>query len=171
MQKINPIFVSGNIENKDVYLTSGVQPPTDFGSFIDQLKVHSNYQSYASGGSVFHINLNESIVSNKKSDFIKNMFNNYTIRYASLTPVLSVCQKCGSKFVGKKTICSNCQSDDITVWSRPVGYLRPSVRGGLSSDLRQHNYRYWMNGRLEEFLRRTVFDEEDLTINQTQTDF
>ena len=166
-ERIHPISVSGNLADGNVYLTSGVQPPTDTGSFLDQLRIHSIYQSYASGGSVYHINIQENMPPDKKSSFIRNMFGNWTIRYVSLTPILSICQSCGNKKVGKMLRCNKCNSDDITVWSRPVGYLRPAVRGGLSEDLKKHNHRYWMNGRLEEFLRRIVFTSEDLDLNDS----
>jgi len=157
-KNIKPIFVSGDVKNNNVYLSSGIQPPTDSGSFLDQLEIHNEFQSYASGGSVFHINLTDTIVPKLKNKFIKNLFENHTIRYASLTPVLSVCQNCGTKEIGKKTVCRNCNSTDISIWSRPVGYLRPVVRGNLSDDLRKYEHKYWTDSRLEEFRKRKTFD-------------
>jgi len=158
IKKVPTICVSGDVAVGNVYLTSGIQPPADEGTQFEQIRSHSEMQSYASGGSIFHMNMTEHMESEQKCTFVKSLFNNFTLRYISLTPVLSICQECGCKAVGKKTSCSKCGSTDITCWSRPVGYFRPAVRGNLSQDLRQHDHRFWLNSRLEEFLRRKTFN-------------
>lgn len=163
MSKVATIFVSGDIEQGNVYLTSGIQPPADEGTPFDQVQVHSEMQSYASGGSIYHMNLSEPMQRDKKCNFIKSMFGNFPLRYISLTPILTICQDCGTKIVGKKTECSQCGSKDVTCWSRPVGYFRPAVRGNLSHDLRQFDHRFWLNGRFEEFLRRKTIGDTEIT--------
>ncbi len=170
MSKVPTIYVSGDVENSNVYLTSGIQPPSDEGTPFDQVQVHSEMQSYASGGSIYHMNLTESMESTKKCSFIKSLFENFPLRYISLTPILTICHDCGKKSVGKKTSCSRCGSLDVSCWSRPVGYFRPAVRGNLSSDLRKFNHRFWLNGRFEEFLRRKTIDDQEFTdiLNRSQ---
>jgi len=160
VKKLNNIFVSGNLDNNTVYLTSGIQPPNDSGSVLDQIKVHSEMQSYASGGSVYHMNLVDTISPDKKCNLIKSLFENFTIRYISLTPILSICQNCGMKMVGKQVNCKSCGSADISCWSRPVGYFRPAVRGNLSSDLKKSDYTYWLKSRIEELSNRKTIDQE-----------
>ena len=161
-RRVPTIAVSGDLLNGNVYLTAGIQPPADEGTPFDQVQVHSEMQSYASGGSIYHMNLTERMNNIKKCSFVKSLFNNFPLRYISLTPILSICQACGSKSVGKITTCPNCSSEDITAWSRPVGYFRPAARGHLSEDLRRYDYRFWLNGRFEEFLRRRTFREDDV---------
>ena len=156
------INVSGNLDTGDIYLTTGIQPPNDEGTTFEQTAVHAEMQSYASGGSIEHFQVVDSMGSNTKNSFIKSLFNNLPLRYISLTPILSICQSCGNKSIGKRTSCSVCESTDITVFSRPVGYYRPAVRGNLSQDLRKHDHRFWMSGRLEEFLRRKTFGADEL---------
>lgn len=169
-KRIPTMFVSGNIEQGNVYLTSGIQPPADDGSPMDQVELHSEMQSYASGGSIYHMNLTEKMPSKKKCKFIKSMFNNFPLRYVTLTPMLSICQDCGSKTIGKKVECPICGSKDISVWSRVVGYFRPAVRKNLSEDLKTYDHRFWMNGRFEEFLNRKLIDsvQIDDMIKSTQ---
>ena len=152
------ICVSGDCDTNKVYLTSGIQPPSDTGTIFDQIKTHSEMQSYASGGSIFHMNINEHMGIEKTIKMIKNLFNNFPLRYISLTPILSVCQDCGNKSVGKKTVCPSCGSNDISFWSRPVGYFRPALRGNISADLKDSTFRYWLKSRIEEFRRRRTVD-------------
>lgn len=157
------IYVSGDMENGNVYLTPGFQPPVDSGSLEEQIKVHSEMQSYASGGSIFHINLEEKMDVNTKNRFIKSMFENFPIRYVSLTPLLSVCNFCGEKQLGKRTTCSSCGSTDIVCWSRPVGYFRPAIKGNISNDLKKADERFWSKHKIEELSRRVLYSKKDLS--------
>lgn len=147
------IEVSGNLETGKIWLTCGIQPPTDEGTIMDQTKIHSDMQSYASGGSVQHVFLGEVISPEQKSKMIKSLFGNYTLRYMSFTPILTVCNACGSKVAGKHTECS-CGSDDVTVWSRPVGYFRPVLRKEITNDFKDAKHTFWLSSRTEEFSRR-----------------
>lgn len=157
---IPTICVSGDVEKGNVYLTAGIQPPYDEGTSFEQIQAHSEFQSYASGGSIMHMNLTEQMSSEKKCTFIHSLFNNFPMRYITMTPVLSICQSCGKKIVGKKNTCSICESHDIIVFSRVVGYFRPASRGNLSDDLRKFDFRFWNKGRYEEFLRRKMIDND-----------
>lgn len=159
---IPTIKVSGDIENNNVYLTSGIQPPADDGTIFQQITTHSEMQSYASGGSIFHMNVNEHMPADKTIKMIKNMFNKFPLRYISITPILSICQECGCKAVGKKTTCTSCGSTDISLHSRPVGYFRPVMRGNISQNLKKSNHRFWAKSRIEEFIRRRTVDNDSV---------
>jgi len=161
---MNRIYVSGDVDNDSVYLTPGFQPPVDSGSFEEQIKVHSEMQSYASGGSIFHINIEEPLSVESKNKFIKSLFQNHPIRYISLTPLLSICNDCGKKQMGKRTTCSKCGSKNIVCWSRPVGYFRPAIKGNVSDDLRKADEKFWSKHKIEELARRTLFNSSDLEI-------
>lgn len=153
--------VSGNLEDGKVYLTAGIQPPSDEDKSISStIKISSDYQSYAGGGSILHVFMNEKMSSTKKANFIKKMFNNFPIRYVSLTPFLSICNSCGEKFVGKRRECS-CGSNDLSIWTRPVGYFRPAIRDEISEDYKSSHYRFWSSSRLEEMSNRKNIEEHD----------
>ena len=63
IKRVPTICVSGDVSLGNVYLTSGIQPPADEGTQFEQIRSHSEMQSYASGGSIFHINMTEHMES------------------------------------------------------------------------------------------------------------
>jgi len=158
----NSIYVSGDINSGNVYLTPGFQPPTDSGGLYEHIRVHSEMQSYASGGAIFHVNIEEPMNVSAKNKFIKSLFENHPIRYISLTPFLSICNKCGIKQIGKRFTCSKCGSDDVTCWSRPVGYFRPAVKGNISDNLHNATEKFWSKHKIEELSKRILYKSNSL---------
>jgi len=156
------IYVSGDIDRNRVYLTPGIQPPSEEGTMIDQVDIHSKFGSYASGGCVLHLHITEPMTPEQKSRFIKSTFNNTTMRYMSLTTVLSVCNDCEHRLPGKHTSCPNCGSRDISIWDRPVGYFRPALRNNIDEDMKDAEHKFWLDARTEEFSRRRNTVKEDI---------
>lgn len=157
----NQIYVSGDIEKGTVFITSGFQPPTTTGTFREQLEVHSEMQSYASGGAIFHINLEQKFDINNINKFIKKIFENYPIRYISLTPILSICNNCKRKYIGKINICKECSSKDVSIWARPVGYFRPAIRGDIAEDYEDAAYKFWAEHKIKELSNMITIKNEN----------
>ncbi len=160
-------YVQGSIYGSGVFLTAGFQPPFGGKSLMKQLKVSSTTQLFATGGSVQHIFLNEKPQPEVIKNFIKNLFENMTIIYITITPTLSVCNECGAKITGEKENCSYCGSEDITVYSRIIGYFRPIARKVKKKDKKNFVYEgeenYWQGGRRADWVSRKKVNIKELT--------
>lgn len=160
------IYIKGNPKGSGVFLTAGFQPPFDSSSLSKQLAVSAEMQRVATGGSVQHIFLNEKVSGELLKDFIKRVFSSMPIIYITLTPTLSICNYCGEKIVGEKENCCYCGSDDITVYSRVIGYYRPIARKVKKKDREKYIYEgeenYWQGGRRADWVRRKKFLKDEL---------
>jgi len=148
------IYVSGDANSGRVFLTSGFQAPFQEGDLLKQLDVNSHFQSYATGGSIMHLFTAEEMSPEEQERLIFSIIRNFPIQYLTKTPFLTTCNNCGYKMVGKRTACERCNSDDVTVWSRPIGYFRPVMRKGISSDFKKAKYLFWLSARVEDFSTR-----------------
>jgi ribonucleoside-triphosphate reductase len=162
-KKVRPkLYVSGDSESRKVFLTSGFQAPFQEGDLLKQLDVNSHFQSYATGGSIFHLFTAEEMTPEQQEKLIFGIIKNFPIQYLTKTPFLSSCNECGYKMVGKRNKCEKCGGTDITVWSRPIGYFRPVMRGKISKDYRQAQYIFWLSGRIEDFATRKEVTKKDI---------
>lgn len=158
--KVNGVapYVKGNLEGSGVFLTAGFQPPYDTNSLTKQLKVSALTQHFATGGSVQHIFLNEKVSAEVLSRFIKNLFTGMPIIYITLTPTLTHCNSCNGKMVGERETCYYCGSDDLTHYSRVIGYYRPIARKVKKKDKAKYLYEgeenYWQGGRRADWVSR-----------------
>ena len=155
------IYVSGEPGTGKVFLTSGFQAPSS-ANLMRQIDVASHFQSYASGGSILHIFTGEEMTPEQQERLIWSIIENFPIQYLTKTPFLSVCNDCGHKMVGRKNKCLCCGSDDITIWSRPIGYFRPVMRKKISKDFKSAKYLFWLNGRIEDFSTRKEIGLKDV---------
>ena len=161
--KVKPrIYVSGDPSSNRVFLTSGFQAPFQEGDLLKQIDVNSHFQSYATGGSIMHLFTAEEMTPEQQERLIFNIIQHFPIQYLSKTPFLSSCNDCGYKMVGKRTKCEKCGSEDITLWSRPIGYFRPVMRGKVSEDFRNAEYVFWLSGRVEDFATRKEVTKKDV---------
>ncbi len=161
--KVKPkIFVNGDPARKRVFLTSGFQAPFQEGDLLKQIDVNSHFQSYATGGSIFHLFTSEEMTPQEQEKLIFGIIENFPIQYLTKTPFLTTCNVCGHKMVGKKNRCEKCGSDDVTLWSRPIGYFRPVMRGKVSKDFKDAEYLFWLNGRVEDFATRKEVTKKDV---------
>ena len=156
------MYLQGDVLSGEVFLTSGFQPPASDGDLLQQLDASCHFQAYATGGAVLHLFIGEELNADQKIRLIKNIVQNFPIYYFTLTPVLTVCNECGEKMVGKHTVCRRCKSDDVTVWCRPVGYFRPVMRKRIRGDFRGAEYTFWLDARVVDFASRRVWMQEDI---------
>ena len=161
-----PPYVKGSPEGSGVFLTAGFQPPYDQSSLTRQLEVSAHTQSFATGGSIQHIFLNEKPDSLATRDFIRRLFEKLPIIYITLTPTLSVCNSCEAKVVGERHECPYCGSDDTIVYSRVIGYYRPIARKVKKVDregfLYEGEENYWQGGRRADWVTRKKADIMEL---------
>ncbi|NPA41836.1 MAG: ribonucleoside-triphosphate reductase [Aquificae bacterium] len=153
-----PPYIKGSSQGSGVFLTAGFQPPYDQTSLTKQLQVSAQTQSFATGGSIQHIFLNEKPTGQQARDFIKRLFENMPIIYITLTPTTSVCNNCEAKMVGEKLRCPYCGSEDTTVYSRVIGYYRPIARKVKKVEAQNYIYEgeenYWQGGRRADWVTR-----------------
>jgi len=167
VKKINEnskIIVSGTQERP--FLTSGFQPPYSCKSLSKLVYVSAHTQNYATGGSVLHIFMGEKTDSNTKKKMVKAMFSNYPVKYITLTPTLTICNKCKHKFVGENLTCPVCKSNDTTIYSRVIGYFRPIARKVTLKDSMQGLYEgeenIWQDSRRADWASRGILSEEEI---------
>jgi ribonucleoside-triphosphate reductase len=156
------IYVNGDPSSRRVFLTSGFQAPFQEGDLLKQIDVNSHFQSYATGGSIFHIFTAEEMKPEEQEKLIFGIIRNFPIQYLTKTPFLTTCNSCGHKMVGRKTKCEKCNSEDVTLWSRPIGYFRPVMRGKIKEDFKSAQYLFWLSGRIEDFATRKEVCKKDV---------
>jgi anaerobic ribonucleoside-triphosphate reductase len=160
MKSYSEMYVSGNPETGNVFLTSGFLPPFQEEDLLKQIDVSCHFQSYATGGSILHLFLGEEINVEKKVDIIKKLTST-PLQYFTLTSTLMKCNNCKEKIVGKHNVCPKCKSKDVTLWSRPIGYFRPVLRDNITGDFTSAKYQYWTKPRVVEFSQRRLVVEDD----------
>jgi len=138
-EKLKNEFFIPNLHGVSFYSNS-ITPYYANLSLAERLKIEGEVQREFTGGVMLHIFLYESPDVKSLKKFVYNIVKNTKLVYFSITPSISVCLKCGWWGVGIYTTCMKCQSKNIEIWSRIVGYYRPLHR--------------WNKGRRAEFLSR-----------------
>ena len=108
-------------------------------------------QQEFTGGVMMHIFLAESPEPEVLKKFIYRLVKSTQVVYFSITPAITVCNRCGWNGVGVYDICPRCGSKNVDVWSRIVGYYRP--------------LKNWNIGKIAEFKSRVHYKE--LLVNAT----
>jgi anaerobic ribonucleoside-triphosphate reductase len=98
----------------------------------------------------------------EQEKLIFGIIRNFPIQYLTKTPFLTTCNSCGHKMVGRKTKCEKCNSEDVTLWSRPIGYFRPVMRGKIEENFKSAQYLFWLSGRIEDFATRKEVCKKDV---------
>ncbi len=155
------MFVSGSVDGQRVFLTSGFQAPSSAPLF-EQIDVAAHFQSYATGGAILHLFTVENLSEKEQEDLIFRIFENFPVQYMTKTPFLTVCNECGHKAVGLHHVCPNCRGTDVTLYSRPIGYFRPVLRKEISADLSDARFKFWLDGRIEDFRTRYRVSKKDV---------
>ncbi len=112
-------------EDRNCYTSYFFMPDDDSISLLDQMRLHGrNYTDTLDGGVALHANLEEHL---SKEQYLKIM--DIAIKegtsYFTFNIPNSSCDKCG--YITKSPIkkCPKCGSEEITWWTRIIGYLRP----------------------------------------------
>lgn len=125
------------------YYTNSSKLPADFtGTLREALANQNTVQPLYTAGTVFHVYLERELNDWKKAgDLLHEMISGYDIPYYTLSPVYSICQRCGY-LPGNHDVCPNCKGH-AAVYSRIAGYYRPV-----------HD---WNEGKAQEFKNRNMF--------------
>lgn len=155
MPKVKQCFVQGNVEDNNVYMTSGLQPPTD-ADLVYRTEVSAYMQPFSSGGSIEHVFLGGKVSNKMKSKLIQKMFST-PINYITLSPIVSICTNCNTKHIGEFYKCPNCKDDEhMMVYARVIGYVRPIVSGKVKIENNTINgdENYWQDSRRVDWVER-----------------
>lgn len=123
------------------YTNSSWQPAESKIDLIDLIDMQGKLNVYYTGGSSMHTYTDSDLVpiANDLQKIIMYAFTETKIPYMTISPVFSVCHKCG-RIAGKHHICPKCGSKKIEIYERIVGYYRPHTN--------------WNKGRLKESEKR-----------------
>jgi ribonucleoside-triphosphate reductase len=173
------IFVQGTYD--DPFLTSGAMIPFSESNIADQIENAAEFQGYATSGAILHHFIEDEINPEVLSDYLHALFISKPINYITLTNNLSVCNECKSRFYtnpennGKAledmSVCPDCGSDDISLYSRVIGYIKPVARKNLKnvSGRLDGEYTFWSNSRRRDFSSRKKLSLSDFTLNNSKT--
>ena len=111
-------------ENRNLY-NSYFYNAHDNTSVLDKFILHGRktYQ-YTDGGSAAHINLQDHLSKEQYLKLIEFAVQEGT-NYFTFNIPNSKCEKCGHIVKAPITKCPKCESDNITQYTRVIGYLRP----------------------------------------------
>ncbi|PID92561.1 MAG: ribonucleoside triphosphate reductase, partial [Bacteroidetes bacterium] len=132
------------------YYTNSTQLPVNYtDDLFEALSLQDTLQAKYTGGTVFHTFLGESqLPIESVKQLVKKVTANFRLPYLTLSPTFSVCPDHGYIY-GEHFQCPKCKeankTQDCTVFSRIVGYLRPVSQ--------------WNAGKQEEYKRRALFDK------------
>lgn len=128
------------------YLTAGCMLPFSEENLIEVIENHAEFQAYATSGSIFHNFLETELSPEDLKKYIKRIFSK-PINYMTITPTRTVCNSCGHAVIGDipGDDCPNCGSDDLSVWSRVIGYYKPVARKKLHIEKGSYEgvYNFW----------------------------
>lgn len=111
---------------KNGYYTNSTWFPADTNiDTFDQLTIQGEINKAYTGGSSVHSYTDTDLLPVYKSlkEYIIWAFTNTTIPYLTISPVYSICDKCG-RIAGRHLKCPKCSSEKIYTQSRVVGYYR-----------------------------------------------
>ncbi len=110
--------------SKQMFYTNQLTPPYTTLHLKHQLWVESECQKLFTGGVIKHVFVDQELEPEIVAKFIDYVMRQTDVVYISITPTISVCPSCGTRFIGRKDTCPRCGSK-TDIWSRIVGYYRP----------------------------------------------
>lgn len=136
-------------EDTNLYASYIFKPNDDSVSVLDKITMHGNNYigDYLDGGSAAHINLEEHLTS-KQYDVLLRHAAKVGCQYLTFNIKMMQCNECGHIVNHPVDKCPKCGSENLTVWTRIIGYLT-AVKN-------------WSEGRRIEFKSRvfTKYNEE-----------
>lgn len=136
-------------EDTNLYASYIFKPNDDSVSVLDKITMHGNNYigDYLDGGSAAHINLEEHLTS-RQYDVLLRHAAKVGCQYLTFNIKMMQCNECGHIVNRPVDKCPKCGSENLTVWTRIIGYLT-AVKN-------------WSEGRRTEFKSRvfTKYNEE-----------
>lgn len=159
------VILQGNVG--DEYITSGCMCPFSEADFLKQIENASEFQGYATSGSILHHFLEAKIEPIKLADYIEKLFRKPII-YMTLSPVMTSCMDCGQQIIATDAVslktCPICGSDDLATFSRIIGYVKAISRKGIKikDGVYEGDYNFWSDAKRHDWTNRKRFTADDL---------
>lgn len=161
------IFTQG--EGDAIFFTSGAMLPFSEEDILEQIENHAEFQAYASSGTIAHWFLEDNLTPDKIADFVNNLFKK-PINYITISPTLTGCMECGTKFTGidakDMDLCPKCGSDDLMVASRVIGYTKMISRKNIKIEDGKYGgkYNFWSKSKLIDWKERKKVKSSDIDL-------
>lgn len=150
----------------DEYITSGCMTPFAEDDFIKQVENASEFQGYATSGSILHHFIEAKIEPKKLAEYIEKIFRKPII-YITLSPTVTACMSCGQQIPATDAkdieICPVCQSDDLATFQRVIGYTKAISRKKIKVNkdgVYEGEYNFWSNAKRHDWSNRKRFKED-----------
>ncbi len=140
-KKMHKDIVTSGTDERPYYTNSTQLPPDFTDSLRFALEHQEPLQIRYTGGTVFHIYVNEYYDVTAVGKLIDSICRKYKLPYITVTPSYSKCPKCGY-ISGEHWKCPKC-GEKCLVFSRVCGYYRPVQN--------------WNPGKQQEFAERKYF--------------
>ena len=147
VEKYGDKIITAGMSNDDPYYTNSTHLPVDSNvDIIDAMTIQDEFQTKYTGGTVFHGYLGESIDDwHVVANLVKNMCSNFRMPYMTVSPIYTICPKCGY-IKGAVEECPVCKSE-TEIYDRITGYYRP--------------IKNWNKGKVSEYQDRTEYTKLD----------
>ena len=132
--------------DRNLYNSYFYKPEDKSIDILQKFRLHGKrYVDSLDGGVALHCNLEEHLTKEQYLKLMKYAIENGTNYYTFNIPN-SKCEKCG--YISKHPIkkCPKCGSEDISWWTRIIGYLRP-IKGFSKGRRIEADRRYYANGK------------------------
>jgi ribonucleoside-triphosphate reductase len=131
-------YVGGDDDN--IYLTNSTHLPVDNNvNIVDEIVLRSHLDRMYTGGTLFNYHANEYASPEAVKDLVRNLCVNTTLPYIAYTPTFGVCTEHGETY--GSGVCSTC-GNPIDVYSRVVGYIRPTSKFNIGQLQQFKNRKY-----------------------------
>ena len=143
-KKLFADIIQAGAKDKPYYTNSSQLPVGSTDDLFEALEKQDILQTKYTGGTVFHLYLNEQISSYKIcGKLIKKIFENFKLPSITITPTFSICPKHGY-LNGQHEYCYLCKPvhQRCEVWTRVMGYYRPvsEFNLGKQSEFAERKY-------------------------------
>ena len=136
-------YVSG--EDDNIYLTNSTHLPVDNDcNIIDEINYRATVDRMFTGGALFNYYAREYASPQSVKELIYKLCLNTTLPYIAYTPTFGICEEHGVTY--GQDVCNVCKKP-ITVYTRVVGYIRPTNKFNI--------------GQLQQFKNRKYFNVDD----------
>jgi len=144
-KKKYPDIITAGTKEVPYYTNSSQLPVNYTDDIFEALELQDDLQSRYTGGTVLHLFLGEKISDVETTKKLtKRIFEKFHLPYITLTPTFSICPTHGY-LSGEHFTCPKCTiKQPCEVYSRIVGYLRPTSQFNL--------------GKKQEFQERKTFN-------------
>jgi ribonucleoside-triphosphate reductase len=125
-QKLFPNIIQAGTKDKPYYTNSSQLPVGYTDDIFEALEKQESLQAKYTGGTVLHLYLNERISSAKVcGKLIKQVFENFTLPYMTITPTFSICPKHGY-LNGEHQYCHICDKEILYKKQRQLNLVNTS---------------------------------------------